>query len=185
MMRGRLQVIFDSALATVVALLFATTLAPSVYAQATRQQTRDGSTRPPSSATQSARAQTREGQTSARAEESGVEPDVSITARVTAISLRFEKVPNPKVEFTGRPRRVVDRSGNIVERTLDTAGTVVNQRTVGSVTSLTQQGADTSNASGQTVRRVLDTTGAIIELTLDQAGRVINSRVVSQATGRP
>jgi len=31
--------------------------------------------------------------------------DVSITARVTAESLRFEKVPNPRVEFTGRPQR--------------------------------------------------------------------------------
>src|SRR5918998_1267005 len=82
-------------------------------------------------------------------------------------------------------QRVVDRSGNIVERTLDTAGPVVGQRTVGSVTSLTQQGTDTTNASGQTVRRVLDTTGAVIELTLDAAGKVINSRVVNQATGRP
>jgi hypothetical protein len=32
--------------------------------------------------------------------------DLSITARVTAESLRFEKVPNPRVEFTGRPERV-------------------------------------------------------------------------------
>jgi hypothetical protein len=32
--------------------------------------------------------------------------DVSITARVTADSLRFERVPNPRVEFTGRPERV-------------------------------------------------------------------------------
>jgi hypothetical protein len=31
--------------------------------------------------------------------------DVSINARVTADSLRFERVPNPRVEFTGRPRR--------------------------------------------------------------------------------
>lgn len=31
--------------------------------------------------------------------------DLAITARVTARELRFEKVPNPKVEFTGKPRR--------------------------------------------------------------------------------
>ncbi|MBV8857749.1 MAG: hypothetical protein JOZ02_12510 [Acidobacteria bacterium] len=31
--------------------------------------------------------------------------DLSITARVTADSLRFEKVPNPRVEFTGRQKR--------------------------------------------------------------------------------
>ena len=35
----------------------------------------------------------------------GVEPDLSITARVTADSLRFEKVPNTRVDFTGRPGR--------------------------------------------------------------------------------
>jgi len=34
-----------------------------------------------------------------------VEPDLSITARVTAGELLFRKVPNPRVEFTGRPRR--------------------------------------------------------------------------------
>ncbi len=32
--------------------------------------------------------------------------DISITARVTADSLLFEKVPNPRVEFPGRPERV-------------------------------------------------------------------------------
>src|SRR5687768_7330290 len=36
---------------------------------------------------------------------SAAEADLSITARVTARELRFEKVPNPQVEFTGRPRR--------------------------------------------------------------------------------
>lgn len=35
----------------------------------------------------------------------GDNADLSITARVTARELRFEKVPNPTVEFTGRPRR--------------------------------------------------------------------------------
>ena len=40
-----------------------------------------------------------------RASEADANADVSITARVTADSLRFEKVPNPQVEFTGRPRR--------------------------------------------------------------------------------
>ena len=37
--------------------------------------------------------------------EADANADVSITARVTADSLRFEKVPNPRVEFTGQPRR--------------------------------------------------------------------------------
>ncbi|HEX5708081.1 MAG TPA: hypothetical protein VFX96_12340 [Pyrinomonadaceae bacterium] len=33
------------------------------------------------------------------------EADLSITARVTAAEVLFRKVPNPKVEFTGRPER--------------------------------------------------------------------------------
>jgi hypothetical protein len=33
------------------------------------------------------------------------DPDLSITANVTARELRFEVVPNPRVEFPGRPRR--------------------------------------------------------------------------------
>jgi hypothetical protein len=33
------------------------------------------------------------------------EPDISITAHVTARELRFEKVPNPTVEFPGKPER--------------------------------------------------------------------------------
>lgn len=37
--------------------------------------------------------------------EADANADLSITARVTADSLRFEKVPNPRVEFTGRPQR--------------------------------------------------------------------------------
>jgi hypothetical protein len=37
--------------------------------------------------------------------ESPTPPDVSITANVTAGELLFRKVPNPRVEFTGRPER--------------------------------------------------------------------------------
>lgn len=81
-------------------------------------------------------------------------------------------------------QRVVDRSGNVVERTLDNAGTVLNQRSLGSLTDLGATVLNTTtNSAGQTVRRVRDTSGAVIELTLDSAGRVLNSRVVSQATG--
>jgi hypothetical protein len=100
MMREELRAIFTYALASASALL----LASATYAQSAQRQTRDGRTATPSSTTQSATTQARGTQTP-RAEESGVEPDLSITARVTADSLRFEKVPNPKVEFTGQPRR--------------------------------------------------------------------------------
>lgn len=40
-----------------------------------------------------------------RESEADANADVSITARVTADSLRFEKVPNPRVEFTGKQKR--------------------------------------------------------------------------------
>jgi len=36
---------------------------------------------------------------------SQAEPDLAITANVTARELRFEQVPNPRVDFTGRPER--------------------------------------------------------------------------------
>src|SRR5687768_3077146 len=41
----------------------------------------------------------------ARTNEADANADLSITARVTADSLRFEKVPNTRVEFTGKPER--------------------------------------------------------------------------------
>jgi hypothetical protein len=54
-----------------------------------------------------ARQQTRPAPTPAPARDAatGDNADLSITARVTADSLVFRKVPNPRVEFTGRPRR--------------------------------------------------------------------------------
>ena len=98
-MRGKLQAVFDSALASAAALMLASSLASATHAQAAQQQTRSRRTATPSSTTPTAPSQ------ATRAEETGAEPDLSITARVTAESLRFEKVPDPKVEFTGRPRR--------------------------------------------------------------------------------
>lgn len=101
MMRGKLPAIFNSALAS---LALASSLASTAHAQDTRRQTRDARTATPSTATQAAPTEARDAQTT-RAEESEAQPDLSITARVTADSLRFEKVPNPNVEFTGKPRR--------------------------------------------------------------------------------
>lgn len=89
MMRGKLPAIFDYAPATLAALLLASSLAPTTQAQTAQPQTRDTQTQP---AAEPAR-------------ESEAQSDLSITARVTADSLRFERVPNPKVEFTGKPRR--------------------------------------------------------------------------------
>lgn len=100
MMRGKFPAIFDSASAALAALLLVSSLAPVTHAQ-----TRDARTAAPSSANQPAPTpQARDTQTP-RAEESEAQSDLSITARVTAESLRFERTPNPKVEFTGEPRR--------------------------------------------------------------------------------
>ena len=82
-MRVRLTAVFNF----VLAVVFVT--AADVSAQ-TPEPRREGVQR----ATQA----TRESEADANA-------DLSITARVTADSLRFEKVPNPRVEFSGRPRR--------------------------------------------------------------------------------
>jgi hypothetical protein len=87
-MRAKLPAVFDFALALCAALA----LSAPTRAQSAQGQTRTPRTAPPSS-------------TTSTAQESAAEPDLSITARVTADSLRFEKVPDPKVEFTGRPRR--------------------------------------------------------------------------------
>jgi hypothetical protein len=76
----------------------------------------------------------------------------------------------------------LDATGGILERTLDTAGTVVNSRTLGQVTSLPLV-RETTNAAGQTVRQVRHTSGALLEYVVDSAGNVISSRVLQAAGG--
>ena len=60
---------------------------------------------PPSTPRQPQQAATPDAPTRARDAQADANADVLITARVTAESLRFERVPNPRVEFTGRPER--------------------------------------------------------------------------------
>jgi hypothetical protein len=83
-------------------------------------------------------------------------------------------------------QRIVDATGNVVERTLNTTGGLVNERTVGSLLNL--QGLrvlqQTTNAAGQIVRQVQDQSGAVIEYTLSQTGQITGARVIRQATGR-
>jgi hypothetical protein len=88
LLRSHLSAITKAALSS-----FTFAVAFGVAASSAQGQTseRPSQTQPPSSASPSTATQ--------------AEPDLSITARVTARELRFEKVPNPKVEFTGRPRR--------------------------------------------------------------------------------
>ena len=100
-MRVRLTAVVNFAFATI--LMMTAALSSDVSAQTpVRGQTRaEGQSRSTTPQT----APQRQGAQTARESEADASADVSITARVTADSLRFEKVPNPRVEFTGRPRR--------------------------------------------------------------------------------
>jgi hypothetical protein len=83
--------------APVVVLMLAASLAPEVSAQtpAGRQSPARPAAAQPSPQRQAAPLET----------EADASADLSITARVTAESLRFERVPNPRVEFTGKQKR--------------------------------------------------------------------------------
>ncbi|MET0648581.1 MAG: hypothetical protein ABW208_18370 [Pyrinomonadaceae bacterium] len=102
-MRVRLTAFVNFVLAAV--FMTASGLSSDVSAQITapRQTSAQGQSRPapPRQGTSPA---PREPRTPLESE-ADASADVSITARVTAESLRFDKVPNPRVEFTGRPRR--------------------------------------------------------------------------------
>jgi hypothetical protein len=90
MMRGRLSHVASVALA--VCALCASSAAQETGARRAGGQT--GTEQSPSR---------RAASEAAPAE--GENQDLSITARVTARELLFRQVPNPRVEFTGRPRR--------------------------------------------------------------------------------
>ncbi|MDT5261998.1 MAG: hypothetical protein QOC61_1002 [Acidobacteriota bacterium] len=110
-MRGKLSGIICAAFARCAVVLLAATLSPFAHAQTSAPQSRARRTSPPPSSNQRERAQPRDSQASrageqaSRAGEADAQADLSITAHVTANSLRFEKVPNPRVEFTGQPKR--------------------------------------------------------------------------------
>ncbi|HEV7893930.1 MAG TPA: hypothetical protein VGP08_25165 [Pyrinomonadaceae bacterium] len=92
-MRVRLKAVVDVAFAAV--LMTTAVFVSDVLAQTpAREKSRPAETR---TAPQR--------QSAPRESEADASADVSITARVTAESLRFEKVPNPRVEFTGKQKR--------------------------------------------------------------------------------
>ena len=75
-------------------------------------------------------------------------------------------------------QRVVDQTtGSIIEKTLSAAGQAISQRTVGSITSLSQV-SQLTNAAGQLVRRVRDQSGTLIEYVQDATGKLSNIRIV-------
>lgn len=96
-MRSRLT--FVNGFALGVAFVLTAALSSDVSARQQQQQQQPGA-RPQAPQTSS------QPTPAARAGEADANADLSITARVTADSLRFEKVPNTRVEFTGRPERV-------------------------------------------------------------------------------
>lgn len=77
-------------------------------------------------------------------------------------------------------QRTIGTTGEITERTLDEAGAVVGNRSLGSLLNLQnlQVLQQTTNAAGQVVRQVRDSSGAVIEYTLDNAGRITRTRVI-------
>jgi hypothetical protein len=99
-MRVRLTVVINFLL--VVVCLLAAGLASEVSAQTPER--RQSPARVQSRSAVRTRTAPRH-QAAPRQTEADASADLSITAHVTADSLRFERVPNPRVEFTGQPRR--------------------------------------------------------------------------------
>ncbi|MET0623122.1 MAG: hypothetical protein ABW250_09105 [Pyrinomonadaceae bacterium] len=95
MMRVRLTAVVKSAL--VAAVVWAAALSSDASAQQQQQRRAQEAQSPtPARDTRTQRAGERDADANA---------DLSITARVTADSVRFGKVPNTRVDFTGKPER--------------------------------------------------------------------------------
>lgn len=104
-MRVRLTAVVRLALVAGVLVAVAAS-SPGARARQTGAQSRSASQQSQSQSQAQAQPQSQEARRApARTGGRDAEADVSITARVTADSLRFEKVPNPRVEFTGKPER--------------------------------------------------------------------------------
>jgi hypothetical protein len=72
-------------------------------------------------------------------------------------------------------QKVVDQAtGNLLDRTLDTAGKVVGERVLGNVLSLATVKETAGSVAGTVVRQVRDQAGNLIEFTLNTATRAIS-----------
>lgn len=110
---------------------------------------------------------------------SSVDTLVSTVGRVGAQAVGPGGVLSTTVDQLGRTlEQTVTATGDIVERTLGTAGQVLSERTLGNLGSM-ELLSETTNAAGQLVRRVRDTSGRVIEYVTDAAGRVLSARVLS------
>jgi hypothetical protein len=73
-------------------------------------------------------------------------------------------------------QKVVDQAtGNLLDRTLDTAGKVVGERVLGNVLSLATVKETAGSVAGTVVRQVRDQAGNLIEFTLNTATRAISN----------
>ena len=82
-------------------------------------------------------------------------------------------------------QRVVDEAtGNLLERTLSTAGQQISERVVGSILRLPTLN-ETTNTAGNLVRQVRDQGGSLIEYTLEKAtNKLLGVRLLQGATTR-
>ncbi len=68
-------------------------------------------------------------------------------------------------------------TGTLVTRTLDTAGRVVNEQTIGSLTRLPAL-QQTTDAAGRIVRQVRTPAGQVVEYVTERSGRLLGARVL-------
>lgn len=115
-----------------------------------------------------------------------LQPGGVVSQTVGAVGQTLDNVTRPggvlsqTVNTLGQTvQTTVGNTGDLVERTLDTAGNVVSQRSLGNLSELPLL-SESTNAAGQTVRRVRSQAGQIIEYTVGAAGEVLNSRIVGQ-----
>ena len=73
-------------------------------------------------------------------------------------------------------QRAVDKSGVVVEITLDEACNLVNQKPVGSLAELPAE-EEYQNQEGQTIRTVKEESGTLIELRLGEDGSILDLQV--------
>ena len=80
-------------------------------------------------------------------------------------------------------QRIVDEAtGNLLERTLSTAGQQISERVVGSILRLPTLN-ETTNAAGNLVRQVRDQGGSLLEYTLEKAtNNILGVRLLQRAT---
>jgi hypothetical protein len=87
-----------------------------------------------------------------------------VVGAVTGLLLNTTKLANGNTL-----QHVIDQAtGNILDKTLSTAGKVIAQKTVGSILKLPVL-SEVTNSAGQVVRQVKDQVGPVIEYTLDKA----------------